>query len=106
MSTTESVQDQFIHAVSQQAGLDYDQKLAVGEKKDKFDDHKRATSYKRHLHNVVVVGMYLLGSMAFSHPSQITMVNRWATSQYRCCLIFECNYIACFQILLLLQAIR
>ncbi len=51
-----------IQATSATEGsVDYSKRLAVSEQKDKFDDHKRAVSYKKHLHNIVVIGMYIIG---------------------------------------------
>ena len=48
-------------SLTQDASVDYDKKLAESEKKDKFDDHTRAASYKKHLHWIVVLGMYVVG---------------------------------------------
>lgn len=41
--------------------IDYAKKLAESEGKDKFDDHKRAISYKKNLHFIVVIGMWVIG---------------------------------------------
>jgi hypothetical protein len=60
-------------SLTQDASVDYDKKLAENEKKDKFDDHKRAASYKRHLHWIVVTGMWVVGIIVIS----LVMVRAW-----------------------------
>lgn len=60
-SQQESFEKIILTSSTEDASVDYDKKLGEGEKKDKFDDHKRATSYKKHLHGIVVIGMYAIG---------------------------------------------
>ncbi len=54
--------DEILTYASKEAGIiDYDKKLAENERKDKFDDHKRATEYKNQLHKIVKSGMWVIG---------------------------------------------
>jgi len=48
-------------ASNEDSATDYGQKLAESEKREKFDDHNRAQSYKKHLHHIVVCGMWVVG---------------------------------------------
>lgn len=59
-------EDIIVAASNEDVASDYGKKLAESEKKDKFDDHKRAISYKRNLHWIVVIGLWVLGIILLS----------------------------------------
>jgi hypothetical protein len=59
---------------------DYDRELASSEKKDKFDDHKRAASYKQHLHCIVVSGMWVVGLIIIS----LVIIRAWHLASPDC----------------------
>lgn len=62
-----------ITAANEEGAEDFDQKLAQNEKKEKFDDHKRAQSYKKHLHNIVICGIYAIGLIVVS----LILIRAW-----------------------------
>lgn len=66
--------DEILTYASREAGvIDYDKKLAENERKDKFDDHKRAIEYKNQLHKIVKSGMWVIGLIILS----LILVRAW-----------------------------
>jgi len=68
-----SLDEILTYASREAGGIDYDKKLAENERKDKFDDHKRATEYKNQLHKIVKSGMWVIGLIILS----LILVRAW-----------------------------
>ena len=67
-------------ASKKEASLNYEDKLAEHEKKDKFEDQGRASKYKKHLHRIVVLLTYVIGALL----TAALMIRAWHLLTPKC----------------------